>query len=193
MARPRNFDETRVVDNAIKAFIEDGPSGASLEKLELVTGVGRKSLYNTFGDKHGLLIRAVEKFQYDSIRNYVEPLEARGAGRPEIERVVMQLAEDMADKKCSSGCLLFLSAQDTRLASKQIDLLVKDYFERLRKGFLKCIKRGVSRGEITSTMSPPALADFFIGVFVGVSSMSRSGITDNAITSFVEVSLQELR
>jgi AcrR family transcriptional regulator len=58
MPRPRMFDEADVVERARRTFAEAGFAGTSLDDLLEATGLGRQSLYNTFGGKKELFMRA---------------------------------------------------------------------------------------------------------------------------------------
>ncbi|WIB11498.1 TetR/AcrR family transcriptional regulator [Curtobacterium sp. MCPF17_052] len=58
MPRPRTFDEADVVARARKAFAETGYAGTSLDTLLEATGLARQSLYNAFGGKKELFMRA---------------------------------------------------------------------------------------------------------------------------------------
>ena len=60
MARPRTFDEETVIKAALGQFRTTGYSGTSLDDLVKATGLAKASIYNAFGDKHALYIRAFE-------------------------------------------------------------------------------------------------------------------------------------
>lgn len=62
MARPRTFDETEVLDRAVQVFWTHGYEGTSVTDLEAATGLGRQSLYNAFGDKRQLFVRALQHY-----------------------------------------------------------------------------------------------------------------------------------
>lgn len=192
MVRTKEFDEDIVVDRAVKAFLKHSYSSTSVSDLESATGVGRKSLYNTFGNKHDLLLRALEKFAWDSTASFVEPLEASGASRAEIERAVYAMVSQMTSKIGRDGCLLCISAQDPIGSSKPVARLVDAYFSRARAGFLKCIKLGIKGGEITTSTPPAKLADYFVGLLMGISTMARSGADTKAIKNYADVALQVL-
>lgn len=59
MGRPRNFDEGAAVDAAAALFCERGYDGTSVDDLVRVLGIHRGSLYQTFGSKRGLWLRAL--------------------------------------------------------------------------------------------------------------------------------------
>src|SRR5882724_1656867 len=81
MPRSKSFDEDAVLDQAVELFQQRGYEGTSLADLEAHLGLGRQSLYNTFGDKKTLFRKALERYQ----RNVTDDgagalLDAPGAG-----------------------------------------------------------------------------------------------------------------
>jgi len=193
MVRTKEFDEEIVIDQAVQAFLKDSYSSTSISVLESATGVGRKSLYNTFGSKQDLLVRALKKFAIESAEQFVEPLERSGSGREEIEFVVFAMVKKMTSASGRDGCLLCLSAQDPIGSSKPVATLVEAYFARVRAAFLKCIKSGISRGEITTSTPPNSLADYFVGILMGISTMARTGASSTMIKNYADVAIRALK
>src|SRR6202166_2628716 len=62
MARPREFDAEQALDAAISVFREHGYEGSSAQLLVDAMGIGRQSLYATFGDKWQLYRSAVRRY-----------------------------------------------------------------------------------------------------------------------------------
>jgi AcrR family transcriptional regulator len=52
VARPREFDEAKALEKAIKCFWERGYEATSMRDLATKMGISAPSLYNTYGDKH---------------------------------------------------------------------------------------------------------------------------------------------
>ena len=63
MPRPKSFDEDAVLDQAVELFWDRGYEGTSLADLEAHLGLGRQSLYNAFGDKHTLFLKALDRYR----------------------------------------------------------------------------------------------------------------------------------
>ena len=62
MARPRKFEEPTVVATATELFWRKGYKATTPRDLVEATGLSKSSLYNTFGSKEGLFVRAMEHY-----------------------------------------------------------------------------------------------------------------------------------
>ncbi len=60
MSRERQFCEREVLNRVTALFAEHGYKGTSLSMLLEATGLGKQSLYNCFGDKRALYLRALD-------------------------------------------------------------------------------------------------------------------------------------
>src|SRR5689334_19258420 len=67
MARPREFDEDYVLEQALHVFWEKGYDSTSLADLQQVTGLMKSSLYKAFESKEGLFRRVVERYHRDHL------------------------------------------------------------------------------------------------------------------------------
>ena len=63
VARPREFEKEAAVEAALAVFWRQGYQATSVQDLVEATGVNRGSLYDTFGDKHGLFLEAVDHYR----------------------------------------------------------------------------------------------------------------------------------
>ncbi|MGZ3418014.1 MAG: TetR/AcrR family transcriptional regulator [Polyangiales bacterium] len=63
MARPKEFDRDEALGRAMKVFWSRGYDGTSIDDLVKGTGVGRQSLYDTFGDKHAIYLAALDLYR----------------------------------------------------------------------------------------------------------------------------------
>lgn len=63
--RPRAFDTDRVVGACVEQFWDSSYASTSTEELCESTGLSRSSLYNAFGSKRDLYLRAIERYSAD--------------------------------------------------------------------------------------------------------------------------------
>src|SRR5690242_11014867 len=62
MPKTKQFDENEVLRKARNVFWEKGFNGTSMDELVRATGLSRSSIYDTFGDKHGLFVRSIQLY-----------------------------------------------------------------------------------------------------------------------------------
>src|SRR6202011_688874 len=62
MAGVKQFDRDEVLDRAMAAFWTRGYEATSIDDLVQATGIGRGSLYGTFGDKRQLFLAALDHY-----------------------------------------------------------------------------------------------------------------------------------
>ncbi|MEL6385022.1 MAG: TetR/AcrR family transcriptional regulator [Cyanobacteria bacterium J06626_18] len=93
MARPKQFDEADVRKSVLQMFLRNGYASTSLSDLEEATGLGRRSLYNSFGDKHTVFLRALQDFWAMAATQNLSPLDRSGAGLEAIAEVLYGLVE----------------------------------------------------------------------------------------------------
>lgn len=66
--RPREFDQDEVLRVAFAQFRRKGMRGTSLTDIARDAGVQRGSLYNAFGSKEALFLRAYERYAGDYLK-----------------------------------------------------------------------------------------------------------------------------
>src|SRR5215469_11280107 len=94
MARPREFDSDSALESAMQVFWAKGYEATSLDDLCEATGLSRSSLYGTFGDKHDLLLRSLERYSERGSARIAATLEEA----PSLREGLMQLLSEFIDQ-----------------------------------------------------------------------------------------------
>ncbi len=68
MGRSKEFDTDKALIQAMELFWSNGYEKTSIQDLLDVMGIHRKSLYDTFGDKHKLYMEAVKTLSNKLLR-----------------------------------------------------------------------------------------------------------------------------
>jgi AcrR family transcriptional regulator len=76
MARPREFDQENALRKAIRLFSQQGFAATSTDELMRLMGIGRQSMYDTFGDKRALFLKALDLYVTESIQSINAELES---------------------------------------------------------------------------------------------------------------------
>ncbi|MNC70346.1 HTH-type transcriptional repressor ComR [compost metagenome] len=67
MGRTKEFEINEVLDKTIQLFWMQGYEKTSMQDLVDFMGIHRRSIYDTFGDKHALYMKALQR--YESTQN----------------------------------------------------------------------------------------------------------------------------
>jgi AcrR family transcriptional regulator len=108
MAGVRQFDEDVVLDQAITLFWQKGFAGTSMQDLAAATGVQRGSLYNAYGDKEALFLKAFEIYRERflvQMRRSLDKPRLRDALRSFFDFVITSMMTVMQDDAPPRGCL----------------------------------------------------------------------------------------
>lgn len=172
MARPREFDESDVLDTAAQCFWARGYEGTSLRGLIESTGLTGASLYNAFGDKRALYQRTLDRYVEGSIADRIRrcqdlpPREAIGAF---FEEIVKRSLDD-PDRK---GCMLVNAALEVAPHDPGFRDVVANVLVRIEQFFRRSVAAGQADGTIPTSQSAEDLARHLLGVLIGIGVLAR--------------------
>ncbi|GGN62772.1 TetR family transcriptional regulator [Streptomyces kronopolitis] len=111
MAGRKQFDVDEAVRRAMAVFWQRGYADTSLDLLGAATGLGRGSLYGTFGGKDSLFRRCLDRYAATYGDRYDRALTSHpdDPGRA-IEAFFDVTLDRLADRSVPDGCLLAQSA-----------------------------------------------------------------------------------
>jgi len=188
MARQKEFDPERALANAMNLFWRLGYENTSLEALMKEMGIARQSLYDTFGDKRALYLKAMAHYR-DETNNQTQRMLS---GIPSVKDGFAKLLYGMAAEtreQHERGCLL-LSANMQRGPK---DAVVRDFLRdnqtRVEAIFVRALERAQKQGELLPKDDPAALARFFVATIQGMRAMARLKSDRKALEQVARVAL----
>ncbi|WP_107839744.1 TetR/AcrR family transcriptional regulator [Metasolibacillus meyeri] len=165
--RPREFDYSTIVDVAMKTFWIRGYEGCSTQDLCSDTGLGKGSLYNTFGSKHELYKQVLERYHETGIREQRKLLDTPISVRERLSNFFEWALNEDFDNIDQKGCLLIKAS----LERANNDLMVQEIFSRhveaLKQAIEKVMEEGLRTGEILKKQSAEELASLFLSSYYG--------------------------
>ena len=175
MPRPRKFDEDAVVESAAGVFAASGYGGTTMEELSRATGLGKQSIYNTFGGKRDLFLRALERSTSTQVDRLTVELSS-GTFSP-LERIRAHL-DALATTFTSEGPLDSLFTKATvELGDRDPEVAeaARRAYRRLEDEYSGCIEQAQTAGEVDPTLDARALATFFVAVTRGMEVLGTAG------------------
>ena len=117
--RPRSYDPEAVLDRAAQLFWANGFSATSLDDLGAAMGMGRPSIYNAFGDKEALFLRALRRYRDTVASTPLRALKAEDSIRQGLDAFFGQFVAYTTADRSHLGCLLANVAPVTDLPKVQ--------------------------------------------------------------------------
>jgi AcrR family transcriptional regulator len=134
--RPKQFDPTQVVANAMTAFWAKGYENTTLEDLEEATGVDRSTIYNSFGGKTGLYESAAGAYVDRGDSHLFAPLSDGDEGLADIVEFLNRVQAIHLSDDTPPGCLII-----NDLACPPNAPIASRYLESVRTGIEQAIDR----------------------------------------------------
>jgi TetR/AcrR family transcriptional regulator, transcriptional repressor for nem operon len=192
MARPKEFDPERALDKAMHVFWRAGYENASLEALMGEMGIARQSLYDTFGDKRSLYLKALAHYRDQTNGEMQKMLNEIPSVQSGFRKLLSGLAAETRERH-ERGCLL-LSAN---LQRDPKDAVMRDFLRdnqaRVEAIFVEALKRAQRQGELSTKEDPAALARFFVVTIQGMRAMARLNSDPKALEQVAQVALAVFR
>ena len=188
MPRKKAFDPERALVKAMGVFWRLGYENASTETLMKAMGIARQSLYDTFGDKRALYLKALAYYRDRTNGDMQRMLEASPSVKDGFATLLFGLAAETREQH-ERGCLL-LSAnlqRDTRDAV--ITDFLRDNQDRVEAIFVEALRRAQTRGELSRTHKPAALAHFFVVTIQGMRTTARLTSDRKALEQVARIAL----
>jgi TetR/AcrR family transcriptional repressor of nem operon len=172
MARPREFDESAVLDGAVLCFWKQGYEATSVRDLVEHTGITAASLYNAFGDKRALYEKALDHYVEDSIADRIRRCEALPPLQA-IEAFFEEIVKRSLNDRDRKGCMLVNAALDGAPNDPASRKVVAKALVRIEAFFRACISAGQADGSITRSLQAETLAQNLLGVLMGIRVLAR--------------------
>lgn len=176
MPRPRKFEEDAVIEMAARAFAAGGYGGTTMGDLSRATGLGKQSIYNTFGGKRELFLRALDRSASAHVERLTEQLASVDASPLELIRAHLDAlavtfsAEGPLDSLFTKATVE-LADRDPEIAEAALRA-----YRRLEDQYAACIQQAQASAEVDETVDARALATYYVAVTRGMEVLGGAGV-----------------
>ncbi len=193
MARTKVFDEALILDKAMNLFWRKGYNATSAQDLVDDLGISRSSLYDTYGDKHSLFVKALKQYRKDKI----DPVLNNADYAEDIEGYIRNIFEvvklDALREDRSKGCFIVNSAVELAPVDDEVAVIVNAIMEDTENALCKAIKKGQKQGLFTSAHHARSLARFIFNSLNGLRVTMKFDAREKMFDDIVNVCLSALK
>ena len=156
----------------MQLFWTKGYAATGLAELQEHMGIGRKSLYDTFGNKRQLFIKALQLYSDSVIRQIFSELHKEGSPLRNVRRLMRTLQKNHSMPE-SMGCLLGVSMAQCRTSDAAMAEILRHHIKGIEEAFYQTFKRAQDVGELDGNTNIRDLARLYMGIVQGLALIGR--------------------
>jgi TetR/AcrR family transcriptional repressor of nem operon len=165
--RPKSFDERAALEAAMQLFWVRGYEGAGLTDLLEAMGISRQSLYDTFGNKRELFIRAIHHYRDTQLSQALALLQRDGSRVENVKELVRFFERLAADERCC-GCLVANALVEVAPHDPEIAELLQETLNLLQSSLHRTLKQAQADGELATGKPPLQLSRALVNAMLGL-------------------------
>ena len=179
--RPRSFDSDVALDSAAELFWAKGFAETSLDELSAAMGMGRPSIYNAFGDKEALFVRALERFRDTTGSSPLRAMDSEESIHDALDAFFRQVVAYTTADRSHLGCLLGSVAPVTDIPG--VRQFLNASVAETEVQITQRLASAVRSGELPSDYSPKRGARRAINAMLSLASRARLGTPRDQLLS----------
>ena len=180
MARPKEFNQEKALRKAVGIFSQQGFAATSTDELMRVMDVGRQSMYDTFGDKRALFLKALEMYVTESVRSINVELERPGSALSAVQNALAIFAE-RNDLSSAEGCMGLNAIGEFGQRDADVTRITHKAASVQRQALMQVLTRAKEQGELSSDADLDSMADFFESTLAGIRMAAKAGKSRQAL------------
>ena len=189
MGRPRTFDVEEALDRALEVFWRKGYEGTSLSDLIQAMGINPPSLYAAFGNKEGLFLQALDRYQEER-RAFWNEATSLPSAREVMEHMLRGTADFLSDKHNPRGCLMVQGALSCGEGADAIRQELNKRRAASQKAIRERFERAKAEGDLPAGIEAADLARFVSTVIEGMAVQAASGVSRKDLNRVIDLAMR---
>ena len=192
MARHKEFDQDEALRKAMEVFWTRGYQATSMQNLVEHMGINRQSLYDTFGDKHSLFLKALDRYHEFETRKLLEFIDRPGSVKKAFRQLFAAVIEGMFTNDQQRGCMMNNSMSELGARCQATAEKTIQNMRSIEDAFYRALLRGKKEGELKLVRDPRAMARFLFNNFQGLVLTAKATQDRKTLEDVVKVTLSVL-
>jgi TetR/AcrR family transcriptional repressor of nem operon len=190
VARTKEFDPDAALQAALELFWQRGYEATSMSDLVERLGIGRASIYATFGNKHELYLKALERYDRAGLPPILRELSQPGPALPAVRSVVRRYATEASDDQLrANGCLVTNTASELAPHDAAAARHVERNWDQLEAVLHSALIRAQAQGELPADRDPLTLARMLLVLLQGLRVVGKASTDPTRVRDAAEQAL----
>jgi AcrR family transcriptional regulator len=188
--RPKSFDRSVALQQAMKLFWERGYEGTSFDDLTAAMGISASSFYNSFGSKERLYQEAAKTYMAAAGQWFIGELDADTDTKTALHRLLTAAAYEFTRNDLPSGCMISLACTQVPPALTCLRDTMAAHRRTAQSAMAARIQRGIDEGDVPQDTDVEALAAFYSTLSRGLAVQARDGATREQLREIVDLGMR---
>ncbi|MGM0340918.1 TetR/AcrR family transcriptional regulator, transcriptional repressor for nem operon [Enterococcus sp. AZ007] len=190
LGRKKEFDKQLVLKKAMDVFWKQGYEHTSMQDLVDAMTIHRRSIYDTFGDKHHLFI--------DALKLYEEMLETVmtekvSEGKNVQDKLKHIFSISIAAEEPGKGCLIVNTATELSSIDPVIAEEIRSFFGREEQFLFNILLSAQEQNELSPDADIASLASYIQNALVGIRVLSKTTNDNEKLDRIIEQTLSIIK
>lgn len=173
----------------MREFWVHGYGATSLQTLLAAMSISKSSLYQTFGSKHELFEKCLERYSDALVVDMEARLLDARSPRSFLVDTLNGIAAGAYFESAHDGCLVMNTASEFGQRDEQITHCITRGIARVTSVLRKAIQQAQASGEIALDKDAGVLADYLLSNMAGLHTRIKAGMDAKSARAIVEVTL----
>ncbi len=194
MARSIEYDEEKVLTQALEQFWREGYEASSVNKLLDCCDINRGSLYNSFTDKNTFFKVVINHYNDMLDRQIAASLKNPELGAWEsIAAVFNETVVNVPVRHRNLGCLLVNSLCSSVNYDGEIKRISRASLNRARKALVERLREAEAKGKLKKGLDEYLAADILMNALYGMRVNSRNGKSARQLETLAKHAISSLK
>jgi TetR/AcrR family transcriptional repressor of nem operon len=168
MARQREFDKEKVLENAMLLFWTQGYEATSVRDLNAAMGISSSSMYEFFGDKRAIFLAALERYCGIEQSLVAQIAASTPSAQAFIETLFASINDPVLDDTNIRGSFAFNTMVEFGTRDPDVTAQLVAHYYKIADIIAAVVADAQAAGTITSQAAPLDLAHTILTTLQGV-------------------------
>ena len=181
-----------MLDRAVEVFWAHGYDATSMSDLRRAMGIGRQSLYDTFGDKKQVFSEALQRYRRWQAEGLAEALPP-GSGLQAVREHLRGAVLSVTSQSPRRGCMLIRTCTQVAPADPELGEYAHGGMQALEQAYVGALKQARAEGDLRPDVDVEVAARSLASQAAGLGVLAQGGADVDDLLPIVDCAIDGLR
>jgi len=177
---------------AMDVFWQQGYEATSTDDLIRAIGIGRQSMYDTFGDKHRLYLEALRLYEANSGAAFFKRIYESPSPFVAICDYILCIADGTSADR-ARGCFIVNATNELAPSDPDVAAAIRANSARCEAAFERILREAKQCGEVDRSVDERVAARFLLSTIRGLRVSAKANVEPEDLRAIASLALSGLK